>query len=97
MKNTFTLSDINRLMISFGNATIGHDCLAEFLNSFDWDHIFETEDGSLIFMVDCENEIEIEFTRFNNPLTRKVSILYTESGEYKMMEYDELIKSALSA
>ncbi len=39
MKNTFTLFDIPNLMKSFGNARIANDCLAPFLNSYDFESV----------------------------------------------------------
>lgn len=92
MKNTFTLFDITNLMKSFGAATIANDCLAPFLNSYDFDDVYETEDDSLVFNAGGENRIEIEFFNFNNPLTRTVSIMYWENGKPVVLSYEDLRK-----
>lgn len=72
MKNTFTLFDIPNLMKSFGNASIANDCLAPFLNSYDFENVYETEDNSLVFDAGGENEISIEFFNFDHPLKREI-------------------------
>ncbi len=94
MNNTFTLFDIPNLMRSFGNATIAHDCLAPFLNSYDFDYVYETDDNSLVFDAGGINEISIEFFNFDNPLTREISIMYRENGKYVILYHEDLMKIA---
>lgn len=94
MKNTFTLFDIQRLMRSFGNASIANDCLAPFLNSYDFESVYETDDDSLVFDAGGENEISIEFFNFENPLTREISIMYKENGKYVILYQEDLMKLA---
>ena len=76
MKNTFTLFDIPNLMKSFGNASIANDCLAPFLNSYDFENVYETEDNSLVFDAGGENEI---------------SIMYKENGKYVILYHEDLM------
>ena len=90
MKNTFTLFDIKYLVRAFGNASIASDCLAPFLNSFEFEAVYETEDASIVFEAGGENEISIEFFNFNNPLTRTFSIMYLENGVYKILYSEDL-------
>lgn len=97
MKNTFTLFDINNLMKSFGNSTIVNDCLPNFLNTYDFEDVYETDDNSLVFDAGGENKIEIEFFNFNNPLKREISIMYFENGAYKILDHKDLMKFALIA
>ena len=97
MKNTFTLFDITNLMKSFGGATISHDCLAPFLNSYDFENVYETDDNSLVFYAGGANEISIEFFNFENPLTREISIMYRENGNYVILQHEDLMKLALTA
>lgn len=80
MKNTFTLFDIQLLKKSFENASIANDCLPEFLNSYTFDQVYETDDDSLVFDAGGENRIEIEFFNFNHPLKRTCSVMYWENG-----------------
>lgn len=94
MKNTFTLFDIPNLMKSFGNATIAHDCLANFLNSYEFVTVYETEDNSLVFEAGGENDISIEFFNFNHPLKREISIMYRENSNFVILNHDDLMKIA---
>lgn len=80
MRNTFMLFDIELLKKSMGNASIGHDCLPVFLNSYDWESVYETEDGSLVFAAGGKNRIDVEFFNFNHPLMRTASVMYWENG-----------------
>lgn len=86
MKNAFTLFDIELLKKSFDNATIANDCLPVFLNSYEFDSVYETDDGSLVFDAGGENRIEIEFFHFNHPLKRECSIMYWEDGKPCIMD-----------
>lgn len=94
MTNTFTLFDIPCLMKSFGGASITHDCLAPFLNSYTFESVYETEDDSIVFEAGGVNEISIEFFNFNNPLTREINIMYRENGKYVILYHDDLMKIA---
>lgn len=94
MNNPFTLFDITNLMKSFGAASIANDCLAPFLNTYDFEDVYETEDDSLVFDAGGVNRIEIEFFNFNNPLSRKVSIMYWESGKPFILHHEDLMKIA---
>lgn len=91
MTNTFTLFDIPNLMKSFGGASLSSDCLAPFLNSYTFDSVYETEDDSLVFDAGGENEISLEFFNFNNPLKRKISIMYKEYGKYVILYHEDLL------
>ena len=91
MKNTFTLFDIPNLMKSFGNASIANDCLAPFLNSYDFENVYETEDNSLVFDAGGENEISIEFFNFDHPLKREISIMYKENDKYVILYHEDLM------
>lgn len=84
-KNTFTLFDIQLLKKSFENATIANDCLPNFLNSYTFDSVYETDDNSLVFDAGGENRIEIEFFDFNHPLKRTCSIMYWENGKPEIL------------
>ena len=86
MTNTFTLFDIQLLKNSFERATIAHDCLAEFLNSYTFDDVYETDDDSIVFDAGGKNRIEIEFFNFNHPLKRYCSIMYWENGKPHILE-----------
>ena len=86
MMNRFTLFDIKNLKRSFGNATIRHDCLPVFLNSYDWENIYETEDGSIVFSAGGRDRIDIEFFNFSHPLMRTASIMYWENGKPVIVE-----------
>lgn len=81
MNNRFTLFDIPLLKKSIGNASIANDCLPNFLNSYTFDSIYETEDDSLVFAAGGDNNIDIEFFNFNHPLKRSCSIMYWENGK----------------
>lgn len=94
MKNTFTLFDIPNLMKSFGNASIANDCLAPFLNSYNFENVYETEDNSLVFDAGGENEISIEFFNFDHPLKREISIMYKENDKYVILYHEDLIEIA---
>ncbi len=94
MKNTFTLFDIPNLMLSFGASSIANDCLAPFLNSYDFNDVYETEDNSLVFDAVGENDISIEFFNFENPLNRTISIMYCENGAYVILSNEDLMKIA---
>lgn len=94
MKNIFTLFDIANLMKSFGAASIEHDCLPYFLNSYDFEDVYETEDNSLVFEAGGKNEISIEFFNFENPLKREISIMYKEKGKYVILYHEDLMKVA---
>lgn len=72
MKNLFVLADIERLIKSYKNATISHDCLAPFLNSFDFETVYETDDNSIVFNAGDKNDISIEFFNFEHPLKREM-------------------------
>lgn len=85
--NTFTLFDIPNLLTSFYNATIGRDCLVPFLNSYTFRSVYETDDNSLVFESDDENEISLEFFNFNNPITRSLSIMYYENDTPVILNY----------
>lgn len=89
-KSIFTLSNIHQLHNQFLASSIGHDWLAEFLNTFFWYDIYETEDNSLVFVAGDENRIEIEFFNFNNPLTRTYSIMYFENNIPHIIYSNEL-------
>ena len=91
MKNTFTLFDIPNLMKSFGNASIANDCLAPFLNSYDFENVYETEDNSLVFDAGGEYEISIEFFNFDHTLKREISIMYKENGKYVILYHEDLM------
>lgn len=94
MKNSFTLFDITNLMKSFGAASIAHDCLTPFLNTYDFEDVYETEDNSLVFEVGGKNEISIEFFNFENPLKREISIIYKENGKFVVLQHEDLMKIA---
>lgn len=94
MTNPFTLYDIPNLMKSFGNASVGNDCLAPFLNSYTFESVYETDDNSLVFEAGGENEISLEFFRFENPLKREIMIMYKENGEYVILYHEDLMKIA---
>ena len=94
MKNPFTLFDIPNLMKSFGNASIGSDCLAPFLNSYDFESVYETDDNSLVFEAGGENDISIEFFNFEHPLKREISIMYKENGKFIILFHEDLMKIA---
>ena len=49
MKNTFTLFDIVALKETFENASIAHDGLPRFLNSYAFEDVYETQDDSIVF------------------------------------------------
>lgn len=92
MTNSFTLFDIPNLMKTFGGASIAHDCLAPFLNSYTFESVYETEDNSIVFEAGGANEISIEFFNFENPLTREISIMYRENGRYVILNHEDLMK-----
>ena len=92
MTNSFTLFDIPNLMKSFGGASMAHDCLAPFLNSYTFESVYETEDNSIVFEAGGTNEISIEFFNFSNPLTREISIMYRENGRYVILNHKDLMK-----
>ncbi len=79
-------------MKSFGNASIANDCLAPFLKSYDFESVYETDDNSLVFDSDDENQISIEFFNFENPLTREINIIYRENGKYVVLYHEDLMK-----
>ena len=85
MKNPFTLFDIKNLIRSFNNATIAHDCLAPFLNSYDFESVYETEDNSIVFNAGGKHDISIEFFNFEYPLKREMSIMYWENKKPVIM------------
>lgn len=88
MTNTFTLFDIENLKKSFENASVAHDCLPNFLNSYTFEDVYETEDDSLVFQAGGENDIDIEFFNFNSPLERTCSIMYWENGKPYLIDFD---------
>lgn len=79
VENPFTLFDIANLMDSFKMATIGRDCLIQFLNTYDFEAVYETDDNSLVFSAGGEHDISIEFFAFSHPLQRDMSIMYYEN------------------
>ncbi len=81
MKNTFALFDIELLKKSFNNASIAHDCLPNFLNSYAFDSVYETDDNSLAFDAGDVNRIDLKFFNFNHPLKRTCSIMYWENSK----------------
>jgi hypothetical protein len=81
MTNTFTLFDIPALKDAFKSSTLVHDRLADFLNSYTFEDVYETEDDSLVFAAGDPNQIEIEFFGFEHPLKRTGSIMYWENGK----------------
>ncbi|MDD3040522.1 hypothetical protein [Bacteroides sp.] len=87
MTNPFTLFDIKNLVKSFSNATIAHDCLAPFLNSYDFDSVYGTDDNSLVFDAVGANDISIEFFNFENPVARTMSIMYYENRKPVILHY----------
>lgn len=93
-KNTFTISDIERLMKSFGNASIAHDSLISFLDRYNFENIYKTDDNSIVFDAGDPNEISIEFFNFENPLTREISIMYKENENLIILFHEELMKIA---
>lgn len=92
MNNPFTLFDITNLMKSFKAASIYFDCLPPFLNSYDFESVYETDDNSLVFNAGGENELSIEFFNFNHPLQRKINIMYRENKEYVVLGHKDLTK-----
>lgn len=87
-KNKFTLFDIANLKKSFGKATIDHDCLPVFLNSYDFDAVYETDDDSIVFESgEGMENINIEFFNFSHPLLRKCQIMYWENGKPQFIEF----------
>lgn len=87
MTNTFKLFDIANLVKSFNNASIAHDCLAPFLNSYDFESVYETDDNSLVFNAGGANDISIEFFNFENPVARTMSIMYYENRKPVILYY----------
>lgn len=87
MTNTFTLFDIKNLVAAYNNATIKNDCLAPFLNSYDFEDVYETEDNSLVFEAGGANDISIEFFDFEHPLKREMSIMYYENNKPVILYY----------
>jgi hypothetical protein len=84
MKNAFTVIDIPMLVRSMKAATIAHDCLAPFLNSYQFDSIYETEDDSLCFDSEAVN---LEFFGFNNPEKRSLMVMYWKDGKPVIERY----------
>lgn len=87
MTNTFKLFDIANLIKSFNNSSIAHDCLAPFLNSYDFESVFDTDDNSLVFNAGGANDISIEFFNFENPVARTMSIMYYENHKPVILYY----------
>lgn len=81
MTNPFTLFDIPALKDAFKSSTLIHDRLADFLNSYTFEDVYETEDDSLVFTAGGPNDIDIEFFRFEHPIKRTCSIMYWENGK----------------
>ena len=95
MKNTFTLYDIENLMKAFRCSTISNDCLANFLNTYDFESVYEADyDDLLVFDAGGDNRIEIEIFNFNSPLERIISIMYFENGIYKILDHSYLMRLA---
>lgn len=86
MKNPFTLFDMELLKRSYHNATIAHDCLPVFLNSYTFDQVYETSDNTIVFDAGGKNRIEIEFSDFSHPLKRKCSVMYWENEKPYIIE-----------
>lgn len=80
MKKEFTLFDIPTLKLALETASVSHDSLASFLDTFVFNSVYETEDNSVVFYADGKNEIEIEFFNFTNPIKRTCSVMYWENG-----------------
>ena len=66
---------------------IKNDCLAPFLNSYDFEDVYETEDNSLVFEAGGANDISIEFFDFEHPLKREMSIMYYENNKPVILYY----------
>ena len=92
MKNAFVLDDIRRMLIAIGNSSASNDCLPNFLNSFTFESVYETDDDSLVFYASGKNKLEIEFFNFNFPYSRTCSIMYYENGKPVILYWDELKK-----
>lgn len=80
MTNLFTLIDIPALKERIATSSISNDRAAAFLNSFTFESVYNTEDGSVVFVAGGQNEIEIEFFNLSNPVTRSCSVMYMENG-----------------
>lgn len=84
-KAKFTLLDIKALKNKIDSASIRYDHVADFLNTFEFDSVYETEDDSIVFDAGGENKIEIEFFNFSHPLKRFASVMYWENGKPVLM------------
>lgn len=82
MKNTFTLFDIEALKEATDCSSLKYDLLPEFLSSYDWDDVYNTEDNSTVFSA---GNIEVEFFNIEHPLNRECSVLYTEHDKPKIL------------
>lgn len=80
-KAKFTLFDIKALKNKIDSASIRYDHVADFLNTFEFDSVYETEDDSIVFDAGGENKIEIEFFDFAFPWKRNASVMYWENGK----------------
>lgn len=87
MKNTFTIFDIKNLINSYDNATIEHDCLPNFLNSYDFEAVYTTDDDSIVFDAGDVNNISIEFFNFESALAREMNVMYWENGKPVILNY----------
>lgn len=86
-KSTFTIFDIKNLIKSYDNATIKHDCLPKFLNSYDFEAVYTIDDNSIVFDAGDEHKISIEFFNFESALAREMNVMYWEKGKPVILNY----------
>lgn len=82
MKNTFTLFDIENLKEAIASSSLKYDLLPEFLSSYDWEDVYNTEDNSTVFSA---GNIDVEFFNLEQPLKRECSVLYTENNDPQLL------------
>lgn len=85
MKEKFTLFDIPQLQLACGASTSRNDLLLKFLNGFEFESVYDTEDDSRVFSAGGKHEIHIEIFNFDKPLSRFLEISYFENGQFVIL------------
>lgn len=91
MKNKFNFDNIKSLGATLAASSVSNDLLISFLDKFDFELIYRTQDDTVVFDTGNTNSLTIEIYNLENPVARQVQVSYWEAGEYFILDTHRLM------
>lgn len=91
MKNKFNFDNIKSLGAALAASSVSNDLLISFLDKFDFELIYRTQDDTVVFDTGNTNSLTIEIYNLENPVARQVQVSYWEAGVYFILDTHRLM------